>query len=61
MNYSDFLKTSAKDFQDIFRGHPAIVVSGRPTRLKCDLASLEEWGGVDELRIMHGAALRSFL
>lgn len=56
MNYSDFLKTSSKDFQDIFRAHPVIVVSGRPTRLKCDLASLEEWGGVDELRVMHGAA-----
>ncbi|KAE9389210.1 hypothetical protein BT96DRAFT_1070903 [Gymnopus androsaceus JB14] len=28
-------------------------LSGRPTHLKCDLASLEEWGGVDELREMH--------
>lgn len=52
--YSDFLKLSAKDLQDIFRTHPAIVVSGRPTRLRCDLESLEEWGGIDELRDMHG-------
>jgi len=54
LDFADFLKTSAKDLQDIFRRYPAIVVSGRPTRLKCDLASLEEWGGVDELRDMHG-------
>ncbi|KAE9383932.1 hypothetical protein BT96DRAFT_1008617 [Gymnopus androsaceus JB14] len=54
LDFADFLKTSAKDLQDIFRHYPAIVVSGRPTRLKCDLTSLEEWGGVDELRDMHG-------
>lgn len=54
MDFSDFLKISAKDLQDISRNYPAIVVSGRPTRLKCDLESLEEWGGVDELRVMHG-------
>ena len=54
LDFVDFLKTSAKDLQDIFRHYPAIVVSGRTTRLKCDLTSLEEWGGVDELRDMHG-------
>ena len=54
LDFADFLKTSAKEMQDIFRYYPAVVVSGRPTRLKCDLASLEEWGGVDELRVMHG-------
>lgn len=54
MDYSTFMTTSAKDLQDIFRAHPAIVVSGRPTRLKCNLASLDEWGDVDELRVMHG-------
>lgn len=54
MEYSNFMMTSAKDLQDIFRDYPAIVVSGRPTRLKCDLASLDEWGDVDELRVMHG-------
>lgn len=54
MDYSTFLTISAKDFQALFRTYPAIVVSGRPTRLKCDLASLEEWGSLDELRVMHG-------
>ena len=54
LDFADFLKTSAKEMQDIFRYYPAVVVSGCPTRLKCDLASLEEWGGVDELRVMHG-------
>lgn len=54
MDYSTFMKTSAKDMQDIFRAYPAIVVSGRPTRLQYDLESLEEWGDVDELRVMHG-------
>lgn len=54
MDYSTFMMTSAKDLQDIFRAYPAIVVSGRPTRLKCDLASLGEWGDVDDLRDMHG-------
>lgn len=59
MDYSTFTMTSAKDLQNIFRAHPAIVVSGRPTRLKCDLASLDEWGDVDELRDMHGKLLIS--
>lgn len=54
LNYSRYLKISEKEFQDLFRAYPAIVVSGRPVRLKCDLASLEEWGSVDELRVMHG-------
>lgn len=54
MDYSTFLAISAKEFQDLFRAYPAIIVSGRPTRLKCDLISLEEWGSVDELRVMHG-------
>ena len=54
MDYTTFLMISAKDFQELFRTYPAIVVSGRPTRLKCDLASLEEWGSIDELRVMHG-------
>ena len=54
LDFADFLKTSAKEMQDIFRYYPAVVVSGCPTHLKCDLASLEEWGGVDELRVMHG-------
>jgi len=56
MDFANFLKTSAKDLQNLFRRYPAIVVSGRPTHLKCDLASLEEWGGVDELREMHGVS-----
>lgn len=58
MDFANFLKTSAKDLQNLFRRYPAIVVSGRPTHLKCDLASLEEWGGVDELREMHGVSSR---
>lgn len=56
MDYLAFLKSSTKELQDLFRAYPAIVVSGRPTRLKCDLASLEEWGSLDELRDMHGKA-----
>lgn len=31
MDFSDFLKSSVKDLQDIFRRYPAIVVSGCPT------------------------------
>lgn len=54
LDYPTFLTISAKDFQDLFRVYPAIVVSGRPTRLRCDLTSLEEWGNLDELRDMHG-------
>lgn len=54
MDFATFSKSSSKDLQDLFRAYPAIVVSGRPTRLKCDLASLEEWGSIDELRVMHG-------
>lgn len=54
LDYQEFLRTSTRHLQDIFRNYPAIVVSGRPTRLKCDLESLEEWGGVDDLRVMHG-------
>lgn len=54
MEYDQYLQTSAQEFQDILREYPAVVVSGRPTRLRCDLESLEEWGGVDELREMHG-------
>lgn len=56
LDYPTFLTISARDFQDLFREYPAIVVSGRPTRLKCDLTSLEEWGSIDELRVMHGKA-----
>lgn len=54
MDYSKYILMSSREFQDLFRIHPAIVVSGRPVRLKCDLASLEEWGCLDELRVMHG-------
>lgn len=54
MDFATYLTISAKELQDCFRTYPAIVVSGRPTRLKCDSASLEEWGGLDELRVMHG-------
>lgn len=54
LDYSRYLTLSAKEFQDLFCAYPAIVVSGRPVRFKCDLASLEEWGGLDELRDMHG-------
>lgn len=54
LDYNRYLAISAKEFQDLFRAYPAIVVSGRPVRLKCDLASLEEWGSLDELRVMHG-------
>lgn len=57
MDYSTYLTISGKDFQNLFRDYPAIVVSGRPTRLKCDLDSLEEWGSADELRVMHGKVL----
>ena len=45
---------SAKYLQAIFCVHPVIVLSDRPTRLKCDLNSLEEWGNLDDLRVMHG-------
>lgn len=54
MDYATYLAISAKGLQDLFREYPAIVVSGRPTRLRCDIASLEEWGGIDDLRVMHG-------
>lgn len=54
MDYTQYLQMSAQDMQDLFRVYPVIVVSGRPTRLKCNLASLEEWGNVDQLRVMHG-------
>lgn len=54
MEYATFVKISAKDLQELFRAYPVLVVSGRTTRLKCDCASLEEWGGMDELRVMHG-------
>lgn len=57
MDYATFLKISAKDLQECFQAYPVIVVSGRPTRLKCDIASLEEWGGIDELRVMHGECI----
>lgn len=54
MDFATYLTISAKELQERFRTYPAIVVSGRPTRLKCDAASLEEWGGLDEMRVMHG-------
>lgn len=54
MEYGRYVQTSAQELQDILRDYPAIVVTGHPTRLRCDLESLEEWGGVDELREMHG-------
>lgn len=57
MNYATFLAISPKDMQELFRAYPVIVVSGRPTRLKCDVESLEEWGGIDDLRIMHGKVI----
>lgn len=50
LDYSTFLTISAKDFQDLFQAYTAIVVSGCPTWLKCDLASLEELGSIDEPR-----------
>ena len=56
--FSEFYGMSAKDLQAIFRKYPVIVLRDRPTRLKCDLASLEEWGNVDELRTMHGNKTR---
>lgn len=58
MDYAKYLQISVQDMQDLFRVYPVIVVSGRPTRLKCNLASLEEWGNVDELRVMHGESIR---
>lgn len=57
MNYPDYLTMSAKNLQDLFRRYPAIVVNGRPTRLKCNLESLAEWGEVDDLKVMHGKFL----
>lgn len=54
MDYATFLAISPKEMQEHFRAYPVIVVSGRPTRLRCDCESLEEWGGLDDLRIMHG-------
>ena len=52
--FSEFYSMSAKDLQAIFRVHPVIVLSDHPTHLKCDLNSLEEWGNLDDLRVMHG-------
>lgn len=54
MDYATFLAISPKEMQERFRAYPVIVVSGQPTRLRCDCESLEEWGGLDDLRIMHG-------
>lgn len=54
MDYATFLAISPKDMQELFRTYPVIVVSGRPTRLRCNCECLEEWGGLDDLRIMHG-------
>lgn len=58
MSHEQFFRMSAKDMQDIFRKYPVIVVTGRPTRLRFDLASLEEWGDLDEPRTMHGIFLQ---
>ena len=54
VDYSVFFDMSARAMQTIFREFPVVVVSGRPTRLRCNLNSLEEWGDVDALRVMHG-------
>lgn len=52
--YADFFTMTSKDIQDLFRKFPVIVVHGRPSRLHCDMSSLEEWGDPDALRVMHG-------
>jgi hypothetical protein len=66
LGYQEFVKMSSKDMQSIFKKYPVIVVTGRPTRLRCNLESLQEWGDLDDLRVMHGVApllfnLTSFL
>ena len=54
ISFTEFSSMSGKALQTIFRRYPVIVVHGRPTRLHCDIASLEDWGDPDALRIMHG-------
>lgn len=57
MQYEEYFKASAIHLQTLFRNYPVIVIKDRPTRLKSDLSSLEEWGDPDELRDMHGALI----
>ena len=54
IDYVKFSNMSGRELQDIFREYPVIVVHGRPTRLHCDISSLEDWGDLDALRVMHG-------
>jgi hypothetical protein len=54
--FIEFSSMSGKGLQNIFRRYPVIVVHGRPTRLRCDISSLEDWGDPDALRVMHGAS-----
>jgi hypothetical protein len=55
--YLEFYRLSTKDAQDILRDYPVIVLSDRPTRLKCDLVGVEEFGDLDDLREIHGVYL----
>ena len=54
MAFPDFYTMSSQALQAIFCKYPVIVVHGRLNRLRCDIASLEEWGDPDALRVMHG-------
>ena len=54
MSYWEYFDMPATFMQSLFRKYHVVVVEDQPTRLKCDIDSLEEWGDPDELRVMHG-------
>lgn len=54
--YNEFYQKSTKEVQDLLRTFPVLILSGRPTRLKCDTEGLEEFGENTLLRVMHGSS-----
>ncbi|KAF5365357.1 hypothetical protein D9757_013777 [Collybiopsis confluens] len=56
-DYFKFYKMSTSTVQGLLRQYPVIVLSGRPMRLTCDRAGLEEFGDLSRIRIMHGKCL----
>lgn len=59
--YSSFISKSHEEVQDILRQFPVVVLTGRPTRLKCDLKGVAEFGPTDVPRVMHGTYATAFL
>jgi hypothetical protein len=55
--FDAFYQKLTREVQDILRRFPVVVLSGRPTRITCDMDGLDEFGDVDVPRIMHGMYL----